>query len=77
MRAQQHLHAVQVSQFGMGNGLQPFGTQTLDLVGIVDDVSQAIQGTLRVQFLFGLAYGRHHAEAETGVRVYFDIGCHS
>lgn len=77
MGPQQHLDVPEAFQVRVCYGLQTFGPETFHLVGVMDNVPKAVEGAPRVQLLFGLAYGRHHPEAETGIGVYFYFRAHS
>ena len=64
MRPDQHHFAPDGSHPVDIDGLQPFGRQPLDFLGIVDHCAEGVEPPVLVKVAFSLPHGAYHSVAE-------------
>ena len=64
VRAEQHLHVVEAVQVVVGDGYKPFVLQSVNFVGIVHDIAEAVELSAFVELLLRFSDGCDHTWAE-------------
>lgn len=67
MSTQKHSDIMQLRHLIMTDCDQPFLTQAVNLIRIMDNITETVQYTATRKLLLGLAYSRSHSETESGV----------
>jgi hypothetical protein len=70
--AEHYFDVVKGGKLLVGYGFEPFGLQSLDLVAVVDNVAEAVEGSVGGKLFFGFADSGCHSEAEARIFVNLD-----